>query len=46
MTNRPKSMNFIRRLNREKLYSFEIWWLTLITGIEVMKKYKISAQYL
>ena len=46
MTNRPKSMNFIRRLNRETFYSFDIWWLALITGIEVMKKYKISAQYL
>ena len=48
MTNRAKSMNFKRRLNRGNFYfskqSFQIWWL--ISGIEVRKTYKISAQYL
>ena len=48
MTNRPKSLNFIRRLNRGNFYfskqSFKIWWL--ISGIGVRKTYKISAQYL
>ena len=42
-----KSMNFIRRLNREKFFSsqmFKIWWQ--ISSIEVRKTYKISAQYL
>ena len=43
-----KSMNVIRSLSRENFYfsnqSFEIWWL--IRGMEVMKEYKISAQYL
>ena len=42
-----ESMNFIRRLNRENFYfsnqSFPILWL--IGGMEVMKKYKYSAQY-
>ena len=42
------SMNFIRRVNKRNLYflnqSFQIWWL--ISGIEVMKTHKISAQYL
>ena len=41
-------MNFIRRLNRGNFYfssqSFQIWWL--ISGIEVRKTHKISAQYL
>ena len=41
-------MDFIRRLNREHFYfssqSFHIWWH--ISGIEVRKKHKISAQYL
>ena len=48
MTNRAKSMNFIRRLIRGNFYfskqSFKIWWL--ISGIEVRKTCKISAQYL
>ena len=43
-----KSMDFIRRLNRENFYfsnqSFQIWWQ--ISGIEVRKTHKISAQYL
>ena len=43
-----KSMNFIRRLNRENFYfssqSFQIWWIT--SGTEVRKTCKISAQYL
>ena len=43
-----KSMDFIRRLNRENFYfssqSFQIWWL--ISGMEVRKTHKISAQYL
>ena len=43
-----KSMDFIRRLNRENFYfskqSFQIWWL--ISGIEVRKTHKISAQYI
>ena len=43
-----KSMDFIRRLNRENFYfssqSFPIWWQ--ISGIEVRKTHKISAQYL
>ena len=43
-----KSMNFIIRLKRENFYfsnqSLQIWWL--ISCIKVMKKYKISAQYL
>ena len=41
-------MDFIRRLKRENFYfssqSFQIWWL--ISGIEVRKTHKISAQYL
>ena len=48
MTNRAQIHNFIRRLNRGNFYfskqSFQIWWL--ISGIEVRKTYKISAQYL
>ena len=44
----PKSLNFIRRLNRGNFYfsnqSFQIWWL--ISGIEARKTYKISAPYL
>ena len=40
-----KSMDFIRRLNRENFYfSSQIWWQ--ISGIEVRKTHKISAQYL
>ena len=45
-----KSSNCIRRLliNRENFHfsnkSFLIWWV--ISGMEVMKKPKISAQYL
>ena len=50
MTNRAQILyeDFIRRLNRGNCYfskqSFKIWWL--ISGIEVRKTYKISAQYL
>ena len=44
----PKSINFIRRLNRGDFYfssqSFQIWWQ--ISGIEVREIHKISAQYL
>ena len=42
-----KIMNFIRRLNRADVYfltRLQIWWL--ISGMEVVIKYKISAQYL
>ena len=43
-----KSMNYVTRLIKKNCYfsnqSFQIWWL--ISSIEVMKKYKISAQYL
>ena len=43
-----KSIDFVRRLNRENFYfssqSFQIWWQ--ISGIEVWKTHKISAQYL
>ena len=43
-----KFMKFIRRLNRENIYllsqSFQI--LCLISSMEVMKKYKISAENL
>ena len=43
-----KSMNFIGTLNRENFYfsnkSFQNWWL--ISGMEVTKKCKISAEYL
>ena len=43
-----KSMDFIRRLNRENFYfsnqSFQIWWQ--ISGTDIRKTYKISAQYL
>ena len=38
-------MNFIRRLNKEKNYfSKYIRWLITCSGIDVTKKYKISAQ--
>ena len=44
----PKSMNFIRKLNRGNFYfsnhTFQIWWL--ISSIKVMKKYKNSVLYL
>ena len=43
-----KSMNLIRRLNREKFHfssqRCQLW--CLISGTEVRKSYKISAQYL
>ena len=43
-----KSMDFIRRLNREKFFfsshSFQIW--CQISGIGVTKTHKISPQYL
>ena len=43
-----KSMDFIRRSNRENFYfssqSSQIWWQ--ISGIEVRKTHKISAQYI
>ena len=38
-------MNFIRRLNRGNFY-FSVIGAWLISGIEVRKTYKISAQYL
>ena len=45
---KPKSMNFIRSLNRGNFYlssqSFQIW--SFISGMEVGNKSKISAQYL
>ena len=47
ITNRTQIMNFIRWFNRANFYfsnlSFEILWL--ISGMEVMIKYKISAQH-
>ena len=43
-----KSKNIIRSLILEKIFTFnqrfQIWWL--ISGIEVMKKYKISTRCL
>ena len=45
-----KSMNFIRRLNRENSYfssqSFQIWWLIMYGMYGSMNRYKVSAQYL
>ena len=41
------NMAYLRMLNGGKFYlssqSFPIWWLT--SSMEVMKKYKISAEY-
>ena len=38
---------FCKKVNRERFYfsneNFQVWWLN--SGMEVMKKYKISVQY-
>ena len=41
-------INFMRRLNRDKFYFFKVEFSNLLAywGFEVLKKYKISAQYL
>ena len=48
MTNRAQILEFYKKVNRGNFYfsnqTFQIW--CLISGIEVRKTYKISAQYL